>query len=170
MLRLLQPKSTPLHRHPSCTLLAVRWRTLSISSSIHSPLLGRLLADDLLCFNNLACTCPVTIVSTHRPKQKANLIISGIRLHHQKPIALLGHTSPLVCKMTAHGRHHHGPRPIQEIQALQSARPDCLQLEVWQSALKDRLICLCFLHHQTTTAHPSHQTLTRQHHPQDLTQ
>ena len=106
------------------------------------------------------------------PPPKVDLIISGIHPLLQKPHEQTGHTFLLACsRAIARGLHRHGRPLTQEIRVLQWAPRECLRLEDWQSALKDRRTYPSSLRRRTTTTtHSSHQTLTRQHHPQDLTQ
>lgn len=107
---------------------------------------------------------------THRLKLKVNLIISGTHLLHQKLHEEPVHTFPRACRMIARGLHHHGRRRTREIRDLRWAPRECLQPEDWQLARRDHQTYPVSLHRRTTTTHPSHQTLTRQHHTQDLKQ
>ena len=113
-----------------------------------------------------------TLCFPHRPKPKVNLIISGTHPILQKPHEQPGHTFLLACsRPNAHGLHHRGQPPTQEIRVPRWAPRECLRQVDWQSALRDRQTCPSSLRRRitTTTTHSSHQTLTRQH-LQDLTQ
>lgn len=91
-------------------------------------------------------------------------------LHHQIPHGQLDRIFQQAFRPTVLGLHHHGQLPIQEIRIQQPIHRECHQWETWQSVLRGHRTCPLFHHRRITTAHQSHQTLTRQHHPQDSTQ